>query len=434
MQISPDFTIFIQSLRSWSYAMQISCRAILAAIIFPVFSDGLTAQPAFESENQSYKYNIYRDIWFDYQISESSDSFHIFFQLDFITDVNPDDDLHIYYELRKDYANKGSGFVNSLNSGMNCLYHSLNTYIYYSSVLKSQEMNVLVLHIEKNGGGYHYQYDLPLSHPSIFPYPALVLYSSKNKAPALRPFIHIGDSIYLRSVDPAIKKTFIFWYKTQFDAADPPMYLIDKKVNKSLSYDSVFTNETGRSFVFPGTGLYFIQSDTTDPEGLSIRCEKVQYPKLVTVEEIFDPIIYLSTKEELDRLKQANDKKGAFEDYWLKVAKSEQKARRIIRGYYQKIEEANIYFTTYKEGWKTDMGMIYLFFGAPDEVYNNGNSEKWNYEKNEDMPSVSFTFERLRSVFSDTHYILLRQQAYQSQWFKKVDQWRKGLAFQSKTE
>jgi GWxTD domain-containing protein len=216
-------------------------------------------------------------------------------------------------------------------------------------------------------------------------------------------------------------------YKIPFEAADPPMYIINKKVSKILNYDSMFTINPGVPFTFPSPGLYYIQSDTSRAEGFSIRCEEEHFPRLVKMEDIFEPIIYLSTLDELNKLKVAKDKKQAFESYWLKTTNSEEKAKKIIRWYYQRIEDANRFFTSYKEGWKTDMGMIYIFFGAPDAVYNNGITEKWNYSKKEELPAISFNFIRLRNVFSSKHYILERNREFKTPWYRRVDMFRKGL-------
>ena len=112
---------------------------------------------------------------------------------------------------------------------------------------------------------------------------------------------------------------------------------------------------------------------------------------------------------------------------WLKITKSEEKARKVIRWYYQRVEEANSFFSSYKEGWKTDMGMIYIFFGAPDGVYNNGVSEQWIYSKKEELPAISFNFIRKKNVFSSKLYSLERKHEYKTQWYRRVDIFRKGL-------
>ena len=44
-----------------------------------------------------------------------------------------------------------------------------------------------------------------------------------------------------------------------------------------------------------------------------------------------------------------------------------QKAKSLIAIYYNRIQNANLHFTTFKEGWKTDRGMIYVVFGL---IYN----------------------------------------------------------------
>jgi hypothetical protein len=80
------------------------------------------------------------------------------------------------------------------------------------------------------------------------------------------------------------------------------------------------------------------------------------------------------------------------------------------------------------------MGMIYIFFGKPEEVYQDGLTEKWYYARQGDVPAVTFSFTRLKNVFSSRHYVLERQESYRSQWFKRVDLWRKGIAYQFHSE
>jgi hypothetical protein len=53
--------------------------------------------------------------------------------------------------------------------------------------------------------------------------------------------------------------------------------------------------------------------------------------------------------------------------------------------YYRRVAFANRSFTTFRDGWKTDRGMVYIILGPPDEIerrpFNRGNKPYvvWSY-------------------------------------------------------
>jgi GWxTD domain-containing protein len=144
------------------------------------------------------------------------------------------------------------------------------------------------------------------------------------------------------------------------------------------------------------------------------------------MEDIIDPVIYLTTREEINRLKEIEDQREAFERFWLNLSVSEDQASRLIRKYFDQVEIVNRLFTNYKQGWKTDMGMIYIIFGPPDEVYNNGETESWYYRQLTASSAIVFNFLRLKSIFTHQHYLLVRDKEYRNPWFKAIDDWRRG--------
>ena len=139
-----------------------------------------------------------------------------------------------------------------------------------------------------------------------------------------------------------------------------------------------------------------------------------------------EPLIYITTKNEKTKLDNIGNSKDKFDKFWIELTNSTNRAKKIIRRYYRRVETANRYFTTYKEGWKTDKGMIYIIFGPPNEVYFKGREEIWQYLENEFMPKISFTFIQTQSIFSPEASVLVRHEKYRSAWFRAVDLWRKG--------
>ena len=115
-----------------------------------------------------------------------------------------------------------------------------------------------------------------------------------------------------------------------------------------------------------------------------------------------------------------------MDSFWLKIAGTREKAKRIIRNYYRNVASADILFTNYKAGWKTDKGMIYIIYGPPEEVYRNEFEEIWVYERSETTSRLRFTFTKVKSIFTKDHYDLRRDRGYEKFWYRTIDLWRKG--------
>jgi hypothetical protein len=97
----------------------------------------------------------------------------------------------------------------------------------------------------------------------------------------------------------------------------------------------------------------------------------------------------------------------------------------MIKLYYNRVMDANRFFTSYLEGWKTDRGIIYIIYGPPNVVYKGRNVEGWVYGEDKNMLSINFTFRKLDNPFTDNDYSLTRSPAYKDGWYIAVDNWRR---------
>jgi len=81
---------------------------------------------------------------------------------------------------------------------------------------------------------------------------------------------------------------------------------------------------------------------------------------------------YVANEEEIKKLKKAlkEEQVQKWEEFWKsKDPVPETPLNELKEQYYQRLKYANVKFKTYsKEGWKTDMGMVYIKYGQPDEV------------------------------------------------------------------
>jgi GWxTD domain-containing protein len=144
---------------------------------------------------------------------------------------------------------------------------------------------------------------------------------------------------------------------------------------------------------------------------------------------MIEPLAYLTTTPEYDALKKSTNQKLAVDNFWIEKAGSVDKARELIKVYYNRVFFSNFFFTSYKPGWKTDRGMIFIIYGPPQQVKVTPTQEKWIYYKNNFSTTVTFTFDYVASAFTRDNYILERADNYDSYWRQAVDSWRKGSIF-----
>ena len=153
------------------------------------------------------------------------------------------------------------------------------------------------------------------------------------------------------------------------------------------------------------------------------------FPKSKTYDDMIANLRYITTNSEFKALQDSANKRIAFEQFWLSCVSNKDKAKTLIGRYYKRIELVNEYFTSYKAGWKTDMGIIYIIYGRPHQVYKSSQSVTWLYGDETNPMSLSFTFDKQNNPFSDKDYQLRRNPAYQSSWYTAVERWRDGRIY-----
>lgn len=220
-------------------------------------------------------------------------------------------------------------------------------------------------------------------------------------------------------------EVFVYRIKAGFQAALPPMQVNLPAGQPVLAPDSLFSVAVNTDFRLP-VGLYFAQTDTATATGKGFLIADRAYPKLRKIDDVLAALVYISTNDEIAEINSSRDKKAALDNYWLRLGGNEENARRMIRIFYQRVEHANRYFTTYKEGWKTDMGMIYIIFGEPSALNRTANGEEWEY-RTSGKSTIRFTFQPKANQFTGLHYELVRHARYRDVWYEYVDRWRHGL-------
>ena len=286
---------------------------------------------------------------------------------------------------------------------------------------------VLLTEITETNSGTKARNDLSLRFRAPKLSDRFTLFDKSNTKPQLRNYVNVNDTVIIRDVNGTSKTLYGVRYRHDFDAASSPMNTSPRPAAKSLSIDSTLSITTNKPFVLPREGLYYFVEDTTDASGIGLVVADKRFPKLTRPEKLIKPVLYMSTSTEIGELNQAPDTKKGFDKYWLNLmAGNEDVARKTLKAYFDRVEEANRLFTSYKEGWKTDKGMIYIVLGAPDRVQRNREREVWVYNRRANVSEVNFTFTKKPNQFVEDHYELVRYIEYQPIWYPIVEAWRTG--------
>jgi len=263
-------------------------------------------------------------------------------------------------------------------------------------------------------------------------------YSSQNflitnadsKKPIFEYTVKNGTSFLLKNQRNATSKLFVKYYEAEIPAPMPPYYISTSKVLE-INPDSLWEiqNYSQKEFALNKEGIYYFQTDSMADDGIALYKFNNYYPEIKTEMALLNPLIYLTSFREYKKLESYKNQKIAVDSFWINTANDINKARELIRIYYNRVKLANKYFTSYTEGWNTDRGMIFIVLGPPRNVYRSDDMEKWSYGHRTKYPVLEFTFINNENPFTDNSYALQRDELYSQIWNQAVDTWRSGRVF-----
>lgn len=243
--------------------------------------------------------------------------------------------------------------------------------------------------------------------------------------------IPLEDSMSLICSDTAVDSVWCRFYQRIFPLATPP-FSFDLRAPFDYSPDSVFRVSVnhGAKVVFGRKGFYHFQADTAFKEGFTVFTCEEGFPNVVTTRQMVDPVRYLCSRQEFAAIDTAASLRKSVDRFWLERSSwSEDRSRMLIRKYYTRVANANRWFSSFTEGWRTDRGMIYVIFGPPNTVYRYSDSETWIYGTENSPASLNLLFVRVDNPFTKNDFVLSRSPIYESHWYRGVEFWRQGRAY-----
>ena len=262
-----------------------------------------------------------------------------------------------------------------------------------------------------------------------------------DKNELFTPVLRLDEYVNLIYSHGHTDSLFISFYKPFKEVPDPPSMLLPEK---TLDYDPqrvvALPYSDTLPMMFPREGIFLCSVDRNIKDGFTFLNLGTTYPKSTTPDVMIEPLSYLASQDEMTELRTAVKPKAALDAFWIKCGGNVDKARELIRIYYTRVLYSNYYFTSFKEGWRSERGMIYIIYGPPDKVYKTSEGESWGYKK----PVIKsrwggrftvsdsylfFNFKKRINIFTDNDFYLSRSETLVTFWDKAIASWRKGIVF-----
>ena len=252
-----------------------------------------------------------------------------------------------------------------------------------------------------------------------------------NNLPFFDPFVTGASPFRFDYRTDTFQRVFITYYGQESPLPRPSFSLARERefMDKPDSL-WILNYQKKTPYLLAYEGIYHFRFDTTTQEGLTVFNFGTDFPRIKRPQQMLEPLAYLTSSVEYEEIKQSVNLKLAIDNFWLGFTnKSMDRARELIRVYYNRVYFANYYFTTFKPGWKTDRGMIYIIYGPPESVTRAAGMEKWIYYTNNFTTTLTFTFDFSPSPYTTDNFILQRSEGYEGYWRQAVETWRKGAVF-----
>lgn len=154
-------------------------------------------------------------------------------------------------------------------------------------------------------------------------------------------------------------------------------------INETLDQTSVYTFQNQIFMAFPTNNLSFgnysveiTAASNSSNAAAQSYFQNISYDfplPLNQIDVLIDQLQYIAKSDEISYIKKGKtlaEKQKRFLEFWKKKDPSPNtKRNETMQEYYKRIAEADKRFSTvYTPGWKTDMGMVFIIFGEPNNI------------------------------------------------------------------
>lgn len=396
----------------------------LAVFLLVIVGFAVKGQSKMNSSEIGYVYDLENEFLIGHRAASDNDNYKIFLKFTLNSGNVKISDYMITYDLRDSYmADKKPNSEVRLDSA-NLIYTGFREFIYQIEFERTDDQSLAVFEIYNIPKNRRFKYDIPLVEDGATP-PPFLLYDATINIPYFDNYINKGRQIRIGNVFARDDNFEINGVNNNQPIPMPPFDDSARQLADAVKIDTLYGARQNELFTFHNQGYYTINSSNDRSKKLDIYVSDEFYPYFGKYEQMMSPLIFLSTNDEFEAMRNAADGRDGFENFVQEtISSNERVAKDFIKYYYRRIRKSARLFTEDREGWKTDRGMIYQIFGDPLQVFRNETTELWVYTSTSGG-RLRFTFDILHEDGVKKHR-LLRGKRYREDWMTAVTQWRAG--------
>ncbi len=401
---------------------------LITSLLFITFGSPYkaTAQTPLTEINFAHIYNPNTSYILDYQVASSENEYKLFLRLDIKIQNQLLSNFQIFFGFKDSYTDTEITDYKQVDLADAKITGERNIHYLGIDFENTEKNSILILRIIQTQGQKEFLHVIKLRNNEKSLYTGILPFEKDREVPLFRNYVNGEEEFRIKQLFGSSEEIAFIHYPETFLAAEPPLVTQSTRFSPELRQDSSFVKREGQVIRLTGQGFYFIQADSTTNEGISIVLTDRFFPKAALIDDVIEPFVYLSSSTEYEQLMTAENQKIGLDEHLVKISRSQERSKTIVKDYFRNVARANALFTNYKYGWKTDKGLIYSIYGNPDEVMLINDSEEWNYLNRAGIPRLRFTFTRIDNIFSPEHYVLMRDRNYAEFWFRSIDSWRTG--------
>lgn len=127
-------------------------------------------------------------------------------------------------------------------------------------------------------------------------------------------------------------------------------------------------------------GVYLIQIEVKGDKQTALTEREITLhwvgipTNIVDLDQAIEQMRYIAKKEGMKKIMSAPPEKRreAFLKFWQENDPTPgTDTNELMDEYYARVNYANVHFRGMREGWRTDMGMVYIIFGPPSDIERN---------------------------------------------------------------
>jgi GWxTD domain-containing protein len=255
------------------------------------------------------------------------------------------------------------------------------------------------------------------------------------------PILRDNEFVNISYKEPSVDSLYVKYFEPFLDVPAPPYLLIpERELDMETFRVTTIPLSDTLPIMCPNEGVYNFSASENTLTGYTIFNFGEDFPSMRTPLKMIEPLTYLVGDDDLQDMLNHPRPKVALDEFWVERTGNIEQARELIRIYYNRVLYSNLYFTSYKEGWRSDRGMIYVIYGPPDKVYKSMDGERWGYNRPQiksgwgirykvEAELLFFSFRKRENTFTDNDYSLVRSESLTTFWEQAVRSWQEGVVF-----